>query len=143
MSKFQIITLLVFGFVGVAGVLAFSGLFDTRSSTEGNTIQIWGTLPEAQIAKMFDDMLIVHTIDFAVKYRGFSEAEFDQELIEALASGEGPDAIMLSDDLIIHYQDKIYPVPADSYPPRRIYDTYVDEAPVFMTSEGMLEQRHV
>ncbi|MFA6006258.1 MAG: extracellular solute-binding protein [Candidatus Paceibacterota bacterium] len=138
MTRFQIISLFIFGFLGIAGVLAFSGLFDNRAATGIGSIEIWGTLPETQISNTFAQLQVNKTINFTVKYKGFSESEFDQSLIEALASGKGPDAIMLSQDLIAHYQDKIYAIPTSSYPARYIYDTFIDEAPVFISGQGIV-----
>lgn len=138
MTRFQIITLFIFGFIGIGGVLAFSGLLDDRSVSGTGEIAIWGTLPEKQISATFDQLLVDKKINFSVKYRGFNEAEFDRALIEALASGKGPDGIMLSQDLIVHYLDKLYLIPSASYPTRQVYDTFTDEAALFITDQGLL-----
>ena len=138
MTRFQIITLFIFGFIGVGGVLAFSGLLDHRINSSSGSIEIWGTLPEAQINYNFDQLLVDKTINFSVKYHGFSDSTFDRSLIEALASGRGPDAILLSQDLIAHYLDKIYVIPAASYPARQVYDTFTDEARLFVINQGLL-----
>ena len=138
MSKFQIITLFIFGFIGLLGVLAFSGLVDNRTDTSLGKISIWGTLPKEQISNAFTQLEIDKKIDFGVDYKGYGEKEFENALINALASGKGPDAILLSDDLIQHFADKIYTVSFESIPARYIYDTYADAAEIFVTGQGVL-----
>jgi len=138
MSKFQLITLVIFGLIGLGGVLAFSGLLDNRSANSVGTITIWGTLPSTEISNTFAQLQVNKAINFTVKYSGYTEEEFDSVLIEALASGKGPDAILMSDDLIGHYQDKIYIIPTTSFPARYMYDTFTDEASLFVSPQGIL-----
>ena len=40
---------------------------------------------------------------------------FDQEFVEALAVGQGPDLFFLTQDGILKHKDKIYPIPFSVY----------------------------
>ncbi len=66
-----------------------------------------------------------------------SAEEFDQALIEALASGVGPDMIILPQDRIARHRDKIYQIPYESLSERDFKDSFVEEGELFMGTGGV------
>jgi ABC-type glycerol-3-phosphate transport system substrate-binding protein len=67
-----------------------------------------------------------------------SPATFETDFINALASGRGPDLILLPQDLILKHQDKIVPIPYSSYPERTFKDTFIEEGELYLTPNGIL-----
>src|SRR3989338_6238755 len=103
--NFQLIILIIFVVAAVVGVLVFSGAIPLGGSdTEGGlgTVVLWGTVPNSAIAGAIDDFNKANP-SFIVKYVQKSSETFDQNLLEALAAGTGPDMFFLPDNLAFHY----------------------------------------
>src|SRR3989344_4260436 len=116
-GNFQIIILIVFIVAAILGVLVFSGAIpigNTGSSALGNVV-LWGTVPSANITTALKDFNDANPT-FVVIYVQKSADTFDQDLLEASASGTGPDMFFLPDNLVFHYADKIFTIPYQSYP---------------------------
>jgi multiple sugar transport system substrate-binding protein len=63
---------------------------------------------------------------------------FDQDLLEALASGTGPDLFFLPDNLAFHYSNKIFTIPYTSYSLSTFKNVFSGAGEVFLTSKGIL-----
>jgi ABC-type glycerol-3-phosphate transport system substrate-binding protein len=46
-----------------------------------------------------------------IKYRKFSQDTYKQELLDALASGQGPDIFLINNSWFPSFKNKIYPAP--------------------------------
>ncbi|MBP9771529.1 MAG: extracellular solute-binding protein [Candidatus Pacebacteria bacterium] len=140
MRTFQTVLLAIFGFFILAGVIAIAtlGKFGGDSETAASAV-IWGTLPSeavSQVIAQYNDAN--DNVLLAVTYRQFSPDSFDAELIDALASGAGPDAVIISHESLVLYEDKLYTVPFASISERLFRDTYTEGSEIFMNREGVL-----
>ena len=140
-GNFQIIIMVVFIAAAVFGILVFSGAIPLGSSKNNagaqGTVVLWGTVKTLDIASALDDFNRVNKT-FIVKYVQKDPTTFDQDLLEALASGTGPDMFFLPDNLAFHYANKIYTIPYQSYPLTSFKNTFAEAGEVFLTSKGML-----
>ncbi len=137
--NFQSVVIGVFIVAAILGILVFSGAIPIGEDSEGSlgTVVLWGTLPTASLAgplEAFNDA----NPDFVVEYAEKSAETFDRDLLEALASGTGPDLFFLSDDLAHHYADKIIAIPYASYPPAAFKNVFAGAGEVFLTNAGIL-----
>jgi len=89
------------------------------------------------IASTLDDFNRVNKT-FVVSYVQKDPETFDQDLLEALASGKGPDMFFLPDNLAYHYKDKIFPIPYQSLPLASFESSFASAGEVFLTSKGVL-----
>ena len=140
MSTFRIILLGVFAVFIVAGVLIFSGIIPARGpAAEGlsGNVVIWGTLPRSAMSPALDS-INRRFRELNVTYRQIEPAKFDVELLEALAVGVGPDLLLLPQDLVLRHQDKDFPIPYDSFPQRTFRDTFIAEAELYLSPQGVL-----
>ena len=140
MKNFQIVVLIIFIAAAVFGVLVFSGTIPIGSSGNSaaqGTVVLWGTVKAGDIASSLDDFNRVNQT-FIVKYVQKDPETFDQDLLEALASGQGPDMFFLPDNLAFHYSNKIYTIPYQSYPIASFQNTFAKAGEVFLTSKGVL-----
>lgn len=140
MKNFQLIILIAFIAAAILGVLVFSGAIPLgKSSTPGNlgTIVLWGTIPAKAIALPLQDFNNANPT-FVVKYVEKSADTFDNDLLEALASGSGPDLFFLPDNLAYHYADRIFAIPYASYPLADFKNSFADAGEVFLTDKGIL-----
>jgi multiple sugar transport system substrate-binding protein len=139
MKNFQLIILIVFIAAAIFGILVFSGAIPIGNKGPGNlgTVTLWGTVPVALIAVPLEDFNNANP-SFVVKYVQKAPDTFDQDLLEALATGTGPDIFFLPDDLAYHYANKIFTIPYSSYPLASFKNVFAGAGEVFLTSKGIL-----
>lgn len=129
-------------FAVVLSVLIFSckipvGQCKQNGTSAKGDVQLWGTLPETQmngVVQAFNPQAKT----YAVRYRYIPESEFNQKLLEALASGQGPDLILTPYQMILSQKDRIQPFPLASFSEKSFKDTYVDGSSVLFGSQGAL-----
>lgn len=136
-KNFQTIAMFVFGFFLVVGVIIFA-LQKTNNSDLVADITIWGTIDSKIFEKTMNDIGNSVESPFRIKYKQFREDNFDSELLDALASGTGPDAIVLSQDRILKYQNKVFEVPFSSFSERTFRDDFIEGAEIFLNQNGIL-----
>ncbi len=123
-------------FATLFSVLIFSGKINIGKKVDGpkGEVQVWGTLPDAEMAPIiqaFNPKVKTYT----VRYRSVPEANFEQVLLESLANGQGPDAILVPHQIILSQADRIYTFPTTE---KNYRDVYVDGASIFSTTNGTL-----
>jgi ABC-type glycerol-3-phosphate transport system substrate-binding protein len=140
-GNFQITLIVIFVGFALFGVLVFSGAIPLGNSKEkagsGGTVVLWGTIKSDYMNDMvqkFNDTYKTYTI----KYEQKGSETFDQDLLEALASGKGPDLFFLPDYLAYDYSNKIFTIPYESYPIANFKNTFAQASEVFLTSKGIL-----
>jgi len=137
MSKFQLILTGIFGAFILIGVLVFA-LYRGADKSEVSRALVWGTMSDS----MFSDFLLQSGLDrdeaLNITYVQKRRETFDQEFVEALAVGRGPDLFFLPQDSIVKHQDKIITIPFTSLSERSFKDSFVEGAEVYLTSAGAL-----
>lgn len=127
--------------LAIFGIMVFSGMIKIGSNKNEagalGTVIIWGTEKSQNLAQAMDDFNKANPT-FIVKYVQKYPETFDQDLLEALATGTGPDMFFLSDDLALKYSNKIYTIPYASYPLATFKNNFARAGEVFLTSKGML-----
>jgi ABC-type glycerol-3-phosphate transport system substrate-binding protein len=122
-------------------LLVFSGTIPlgSQKNTDGSlgTVVLWGTVKSELLSKPIDDFNRANPT-LIVKYVQKSPETFDQDLLEALASGVGPDLFFLPDNLVFDYANKIYVIPYESYSAASFQNTFSSAGEVFMFSKGIL-----
>jgi ABC-type glycerol-3-phosphate transport system substrate-binding protein len=139
-GNFQLISIIVFIALAIFGVLVFSGAIPIgNSSAPGSlgTVVLWGTARSDIISQPLTDFNDANPT-FKVQYVQKSASTFDQDLLEALANGTGPDMIFLPDNLVFHYANKIIPIPYASYPLASFKTNFAGAGEVFLTGGGIL-----
>ncbi|MBI3888814.1 extracellular solute-binding protein [Candidatus Nomurabacteria bacterium] len=139
MKNFQLIILIVFIAAAIFGILVFSGAIKLGSDNTASlgTVTLWGTVPTSMINAPLEDFNNANPT-FVVKYVQKSSDTFDQDLLEALATGSGPDIFFLPDDLAFHYANKILAIPYSSYPLSSFKNVFAGAGEVFLTGKGIL-----
>lgn len=138
-GTFQIIVIIIFIAGAIFGVLVFSGAIplggDDNQAT-GNVV-MWGTVRSGLMAPLLEEFNNTNET-FSVSYVQKSSDTFDQELLEALASGTGPDLFLLPDNLAFHYSNKILTIPYENYSLVNFKNTFAGAGEVFLTGTGIL-----
>lgn len=139
-ASFQVILIIVFLAAAVFGVLVFSGaipLGGVDAPGGQGTVVVWGTVKSGSLNKPLDDFNKANPA-FVVKYVEKSADTFDQDLLEALAEGTGPDMFFLPDNLTYHYANKITTIPYTTYPLATFKSTFAGAGEVFLSGRGVL-----
>ncbi|MFA6338731.1 MAG: extracellular solute-binding protein [Candidatus Paceibacterota bacterium] len=138
MSNFQIVLLGVFIFFIVVGVITFAFLSGNNSDVAGQEVVIWGTLSADIFSQITQSYYTTNQQSLRIKYFQKDANTFDKDFTEALASGKGPDVVLIPHNLIVRHQDKIMTIPSDSYSFREYKDTFFDGGEIFLNSEGSI-----
>jgi len=140
-SIFQYVVLGAFIFFIVVGAIVFA-TYKSGSSTSKTQISItlWGSIPQNIFTPFVANYTrnLLGTDKFVVNYVEKDSSVLDADLVEALASGDGPDAIVLPQNLILRYLNKVYTVPFTTLPERTYLDTYAQISKKYLTSNGVL-----
>ncbi len=117
------LVLVVAGFLMFTGILP--GLQSTNESLLSGELKVWGVF---DAERAMSESLIA---DFqaknprvTVKYRRFDVRTYEQDLINALAAGTGPDVFMIKNTWLAKHSDKITPIPQASYTPADLAEAF-------------------
>ncbi len=131
MSKFQIFTVAFFIIAIITGVVLFATYKNKNASTALPQVTVWGTFPAEAITGLTTELNKTRSTTLVVNYVEKEASTFDREFIEALARGEGPDAILLPQDMLIRHEDKLIPIPATVLTERDFKNTYIPQAELY------------
>ncbi len=140
MKNFQLIIIIVFIALAIFGLLVFSGAIKIgKDNSSGNlgTVVIWGTTKSSTMVPLLEEFNNNNKA-LIVKYVQKDAGSFDQDLLEALAGGTGPDMFLLPDNLAFHYANKIFPIPFASYSLSSFRSDFASAGEVFLTQNGIL-----
>ncbi|MFA6254076.1 MAG: extracellular solute-binding protein [Candidatus Paceibacterota bacterium] len=140
-SLFQTILLVLLGAALVVAVLIFAGVlpgFRQKKVGQAGEVVVWGSFSDNSFIQMMTtDLPQGHEKEFSVRY--FDKgADLESSLINALASGQGPDVIIAPHELILKQRDKFALIPFTSVPLRSYQDTFVDEGDLFVVKDGFM-----
>jgi len=124
-KKKLIIIFSAVGVIVIGAIIAF--VFLRKPATPPSiTLEFWG---------VFDDKVVFQPVidDFqkqypyiTVNYHKKDVTTYEQELIDALAAGRGPDIFSINNTWLPKDGDKLSPAPIDLVNPKKISDTFVD-----------------
>jgi ABC-type glycerol-3-phosphate transport system substrate-binding protein len=73
-----------------------------------------------------------------VDYSEIDPANFRKQFIEELARGKGPDAILIPQQEIMGYYDKVIEIPNTLLTQRDFQNTFIPQADLYLTSTGVI-----
>lgn len=136
-NKFKTIFISVFGFFIILGLVAFSAFRSNNAASSQVNISIWGTVPKTAFDNFISKYEQDKSIQFKLTYTEDNISTIDNDLVEAIATGKGPDAILIPQELMKRYLDKVTLIPFTSIPERTFLDTYINEAQLYIRPTGI------
>ncbi len=137
---FQLVVLGLFFAAALVGVILFAGF--RAKPPEGafaHEVVIWGTVSARAMDELIDATVErLGEVAFRVQYVEKRHEAFERDLLEALASGVGPDLILIPQDEILTYANKLREIPFEFYSERAFKDTFVEEGELLLTSKGTM-----
>jgi ABC-type glycerol-3-phosphate transport system substrate-binding protein len=138
MSKFQIIVVGIFVVFIVAGVIIFATYKNKNTDTALPAVTIWGTFPADAINGLVTELNKTRTSSLVVNYVQKDETNFDNDFIQALARGQGPDAILMPQDMLMKHEDKLVAIPDTVLTERDFKDRYIPQAELYFNKNRQI-----
>jgi ABC-type glycerol-3-phosphate transport system substrate-binding protein len=137
MTRFQIILTAILVFAAVAAAVLFS-VQRNKGSVAAPQVTLWGTVDTSVIGGFLSDVNLSNRDTVNVVYAQKDRSTLEGELVAALARGQGPDMVLLPQDLIMSQLDKFYQIPFASYPERTFKNSFIEEGELFLSPQGII-----
>lgn len=122
----------------LAVLLVLSGCGDPKPAAYLVSLEIWGVFDDSDaLQSAFSEYRDLNPYVREITYRKLSPDTYKEDLLDALASGNGPDIFMLRNTWQASFQDKIVPVAPGVITEKRLREAFVDVvADDFLTGQG-------
>lgn len=134
----QIVVTAVFAVLALVGLYffaTFSGFTGGREPV--GSVVIWGTLPGRAVEQALNTLQASDRRFASVSYREQPAATFDDDLADAIASGRGPDLILISQEQLLVEEPRLEVLPFSSISERDYVDAFVPITELFLSESGM------
>ena len=138
MSKFQIIVLAIFIVAIIAGGASFALYKGPNADNQLPEISVWGTYPSELFTKYLADINSNRSTSIKIAYTQFRPDNFSQSFVNALALGQGPDAVLLPTEMLLPELNKLAFIPYSVLPKNTFFTSYIDEARIYLNTNGVL-----
>lgn len=138
LSVFQVVLLITFGLLGIAGVLIFAFATAGNSTTSVGPVLIWGDIDSKAMNAVLQQAADQNQDFDQVTYAQKDSATYESELVNALADGSGPDLFIVRQDSLLRNAGRIIPIPTTSLPAAQFSALFIDGASVFSGTNGSL-----
>lgn len=138
MSNFQIVVLGIFASLIIIGIGIFAAFGGLLGGSNVGQVTMWGTVDQATIQGVIDALHISDKAFENVTYIHKDPSTYTADLINAMASGSGPDLFLLPADNLEAFSDKILTIPYSIVPQGNFEASFVDEGQIFLTPDGEL-----
>ena len=122
-------------------LIAFAGIFFRKVRPKPITLEIWGIRDEPLV---FEPIIQAYNQSYphvTVNYTLKDEKTYHEDLLRAFADNQAPDILMLQDNWLSVYQDKIYPLDLSADKHFNVFDLKQDYSPVSLS--GVIENNHL
>lgn len=139
-KMFQTILLGICMAAALLSVLVFSGkipLGEKKDNTITGNLVLWGTYPSSAIKGITDTITKTYK-KIKVVYVQKDARTYHDDIIEALASGTGPDIFFYNADESFDHEPRLFMVPFTNYPDAVYRQTFIDQASRNITTKGIL-----
>lgn len=140
LSIVQIVIYVISAIAVIFAVLIFSDKIKIGgSSTQklAGSLTMWGTLPYDSVKQAIDSVAGTYP-ELHINYSEKSGSSFQSDFVNVLASGTGPDLVLVTPADVVRNADKLLTIPFVSLPAATYQSTFVDQASLFMTDKGTL-----
>jgi ABC-type glycerol-3-phosphate transport system substrate-binding protein len=138
MTNFQLIVLVLFGVALMVGVGVFAAFGGLLGGTPVGPVKIWGTVPSDAMEEVLATLRSSDSVFEDVTYIEKNPTTYTADLVNAMASGQGPDLFLVSHDNIVSFANKITPIPYSVISQAEYNASYIDEGQLFLTPFGAL-----
>jgi len=113
----------------VFSLMIFSGCGCKLKNTANYTLklEVWGFLDDRDaLAEIFQSYSKINRNVSKIEYRKLSTDTYKKEVLEALASGQGPDIFLINNAWMASFSDKVVPAPIEIINEQKLRKDFVD-----------------
>jgi ABC-type glycerol-3-phosphate transport system substrate-binding protein len=109
-------------------VLFFSGCSSKPVAPESRVkLEVWGLFDnQTDYEKNFKGYQALNALVGSIQYRKMTPETYRDDIIEALAAGQGPDIILIQNNWLPSFKDKLAPSPAEILGEQKMKKNFVD-----------------
>ena len=137
LSTFQMVLFGILVFVIILAVMIFA-INKQADREKAEPITMWGTISNDTIFLLQNEINDAERDAVNITYTEFTEEEFEEALIEALASGTGPDAVILPDNLLSKHENKLFLIDYEFYPQLQYKENFIEAGEFLLRENGIL-----
>ena len=140
LNIFQIVVLGIFVVLLLIGFLGFSGKIPFPSGSKDisyGEVVFWGTIPSSIMQSTINEKTGADQ-SVIIKYVQKNEETFTRDFVDAVASGNAPDLILINQDEILSNLNKLSLIPYQSVTERVFKDTFIEEGELFLQQNGIV-----
>ena len=134
-DKFKLVLTGVFIFFILVGLIAFSTYKSSTTTSNNASVTVWGTVDKNIFDSYINQYKQSSNLQFQLTYVYKSLDTIDSQLVEAIATGKAPDVILIPQNLMKRYLDKVYMI--TSIPQRTFQDTFIQESNLYIQPNGI------
>ncbi len=141
MKNLNILNVIILGVSGIAIVAAVIMFSTYRSGGPNSTtgrVEMWGTIPAATLVPIFQELALEDEDYASLTYVEKSSDTFEDELLQGLAEGSGPDLVLIDEKMVAANQRRMQTIPYESFPLRTFQDLFLDEGSLLLSRDGIL-----
>lgn len=137
LRPFQVIILAVFGLTALVALALFATFQGFgRSDKEVGPVVVWGTIPARQVEPALNALKQLHKEYAQVTYTERSAQTLDSDIANAIASGTGPDLVLMNQEHLMAERARLQIIPSSSLSERTYRDTYLPLFDLYLTADG-------
>jgi multiple sugar transport system substrate-binding protein len=136
LRPFQLILMSVFGLFALIGLIVFATSKSLSGGASIGSVVIWGTLSSDAVSQELEVITAADKSYGKVTYVQEPAATFDTDLANAIASGNGPDLVLISQEQLLSEESKLTVIPFSSVPQKNFTNTYLPEDQLYLTTNG-------
>lgn len=107
--------------------LMLSGCGESKTVPYEITLDVWGTFDDSEVfTQVAADYNKINPYVKEVRYRKLAPETYKEDIINAMASGTGPDIFMIKNTWLPGFVDKAVPAPTDVFSEKAMRDAFVD-----------------
>jgi ABC-type glycerol-3-phosphate transport system substrate-binding protein len=137
MSLFQGIVLGAFVLAAIVGVIVFATFQGgPNPATDIGTVVIWGALPKVEVDAALTEVRRTDLTLKGVSYVAKDANTLRSELVSAIAQGNAPDMVLISQENLYSLLKVIEPIPATTLAERTFKDAFITGGEVYLAPDG-------
>lgn len=137
MKPFQVALGFIFGALALIAVFIFATFSGGDRGRVGD-VAVWGSVPKEVMEGVLRHVTSTSDGYEGVEYREINETALIPTLVEAIASGNGPDLLLFPASAVVSQGDKISLIPYQSLSRREFQDAFVEAGEIFLSERGII-----
>lgn len=138
LTKFQIIVLSIFAAGMLTGVAVLALIKGESQDTTLPPITVWGILPSNVVQNFIAQINLTRQEQLTIEYVEKDATIIEHDLVEDLALGKGPDALLIPQEMLLTFENKLLAIPYTTINARDYKNTFIEQAELYMRDEGIL-----